>query len=210
MLNSIIQALKPHMLTRVVKAGEIITPDLGKSSCLYYVASGAAIVECTNLQIEKERNIGVMKQADQFIGLEFIFIAHPDTNHRLVVTAIQDSEIWYIHQPKLKTVLDNELYDQRSNLIELMTRQLAAAYNDLQLNLEEIATHAPHEQVLSALRRAAKKIGIHHDRGINVPVKISTLALLTGMSDESTRRATSKLMNEGLIAKAGRGFLLFN
>jgi CRP-like cAMP-binding protein len=210
MINNMIQVLKPYMTTKTVQAGEIVTPDLGKSASLYYVSSGALMVECTDVHVEKDRNIGILRPKGAFIGIEFIFMAYPDHYHRLIVTALQDSEIMNIPQPKLKTLLDNELYAQRSNLVELMTCQLAEYYSDLQRMLEEIATRAPHEQVLSALQRAAKKLGTSHDRGITIPIKISTLALLTGMSDESTRRATSKLMNEGRIAKSGRGFLLFN
>mgnify|MGYP001809759742 CR=1 FL=1 len=207
---NIIDVLKPHMVTRTYSESELITTDLSKAITLYYVQSGAVLVEGVSLQPAKDRRVGLLKPAKSFIGLEYLFIDQ-DTCCKSVVTAVAESEVLSISQTKLQALLEGDLHRQRSALVELMTKQLSAAYRELQVRLEEIISHNPHEQVLLRLKGVAHYIGQDHERGTQVAIKSSYLAKLSGLSEEGNRRALLKLMDYGMIAKIGtNNFLLFN
>jgi len=201
--------LTPLMSSRNYKAGETLTPDLAKSGCVFLVSEGAVVVEFVSITTDKDRRIGTLFTDKGFLGLENLFLQRPDAKAQ--ATVLRDSTILSMPTSAVLELLDNGA--QSTKLCIEVSTALAEATYGLRHRLEALALHAnyPKENVFSILRYLGKHLGISNGKGgITIPVKVGTLATLTGLSEESTRRAISLLVEEQRVAKIGKGnFLIF-
>lgn len=211
MHGELISMLRPYMEPCGFRAGEKLTGDLAASQTLYYLEDGAVLVESYSVaKSDQTKQIGLLKTSPCFMGMEYLFLSDP-TRMRTTLTGLKAGKLQKISRAKLNTLFEGELRLSRGLIVELLARELADSLEQLTVQMEYTTTQLAQDKVVQALKEMGQLVGTPIDKGLQIPVKTSTLAKLSGMSSESTRRVLTRLMDEGSLAKTARGhFLIFN
>lgn len=210
MINDLIKILTPFMTSKSYAEGGIITQDLVSSDQIFLVTNGAVTVEYTSIETDSDRRIALLITEGAFIGLEYLFTLHRKTQSRII--AVKDSTVLSLNRVALKALLEGPLAAQKAEILAEINTVMAEALARFHHKIEALTLHAnyPKTNIMTMLTELAAKIGIPGKGGTTVPVKIATLAKLTGLSEDTTRRCSTILVEEGRIARIGKGnFLVF-
>lgn len=203
-----INHLKKHATKHTFERGDHITTDLALSSSMYYVESGAVIVESVSDHPEAVKQLGVLKTPGSYIGLEYLFLS--GGRYQAEVKALTACEVWSISTTRLASLLKGELEPYREEIHIKLVESLSADYVGILQQASAAVGDPPEDLVLKTLIRLGDVIGVKREAGVSISVSLDTLASLTGLSYKTTQRATSLLMQRTYVARVGRDYLLIS
>lgn len=199
--------LSEYMKSREVSAGELVSADVLRDDSLFYIETGVVILEYPKNPNIKGRKMVLLRRAGGFVGLETLFSAGQEDTLSVkavcdvTVSVISITNLWkaYADLPHLQTAIHGKLF-----------KDLAFLYQELRMKTEEIAYAESEYLAIRGLTDLATIRGVSHSKGTLVDVTTRELAAVTGLAEDTTRKAVAKLAGNGRLAKIGpKQILLF-
>ena len=181
----------------------LVTHNIEESGKVFFVVSGLALQNYANYPAS-DRGLSLAKIPGDFAGIRYLFPEYCQGS-KIGLSVAGTAEVGSIKQIDLLRLLDYPTGGRTQLLFEEFIYEKQAT----ERFYERRAILSPQELVFAHLQDHATELGTAHPHGTKVPITVSTLARLTGMSEEAIRRTTAILAEKGLLCKAGRHFLLF-
>lgn len=199
--------LSNYMKSKKVAAGGTVSEDVLRDNSLFYIDEGVVLLEYPKNPNAKGRRLNLLRPAGGFVGLEVLFAS--SASNTLAVRAVSDVVVSTISVTNLWKAYAT-MPDQQVNIHQKLFKDLAYLYQEIQIKVEQLAYAESEYLVLQGLTHLASICGASHAKGTLIDATTKDLASITGLAEDTTRKAVAKLATSGRLAKIGtKQILLF-